>query len=168
MAVPWRQQVQHTAICPCSKSMPSFPARRATCCLGPVAVPNSPNIAKQLWRRGDQRYSQALVRASSDEEPLPPWARKEELQKLAGSQNELPFWAWLLLSGIVTIAAVGSISEYANKNSIFGVVAPDSPFYAPILGFFALTGIPTAGYLFIKAVKAANKASSLQDKVDGY
>lgn len=28
---------------------------------------------------------------------------------------------------------------------MFGVVQPDSPLWAPILGFFAITGIPTAG-----------------------
>lgn len=40
---------------------------------------------------------------------------------------------------------VGSIFEYLDGNAIFGVVAPDSPLWAPILGFFAFTGIPMAG-----------------------
>lgn len=40
---------------------------------------------------------------------------------------------------------VGSIFEYANKNAVFGVIQPDSPLWAPILGLFALTGLPMAG-----------------------
>lgn len=35
--------------------------------------------------------------------------------------------------------------EFANKNAIFGVVQPDNVLWAPILGLFALTGIPTSG-----------------------
>lgn len=49
---------------------------------------------------------------------------------------------------VVTSAAlyiqVGSIYEYANKNPVFGVLPADSGLYAPILGFFVLTGFPTA------------------------
>lgn len=37
--------------------------------------------------------------------------------------------------------------EFANKNAIFGVITPDSFLWAPILGLFALTGIPTSGML---------------------
>jgi hypothetical protein len=37
------------------------------------------------------------------------------------------------------------VFEYIDKNPIFGVVQPDSPLWAPILGLFAVTGIPTAG-----------------------
>lgn len=40
---------------------------------------------------------------------------------------------------------VGSIFEYVDGNAVFGVVQPDSPLWAPILGFFAFTGIPSAG-----------------------
>jgi len=40
---------------------------------------------------------------------------------------------------------VGSFFEFAEKNPIFGVIQPDSPLWAPILGLFAITGIPTAG-----------------------
>ena len=47
-------------------------------------------------------------------------------------------------------AQVGSIFEYANQRPVFDVIQPDSPLYAPILGFFALTGLPTAGFLFYK------------------
>ncbi len=44
-------------------------------------------------------------------------------------------------------AQVGSMFEFANKNAIFGVVQPDNFLWAPILGLFALTGIPTSGML---------------------
>jgi hypothetical protein len=40
---------------------------------------------------------------------------------------------------------VGSIFEFANRNAIFGALPPSSPFYAPILLTFALTGLPSAG-----------------------
>jgi hypothetical protein len=66
------------------------------------------------------------------------------------------------------ILQIGSIFEFFNKNPIFGVVPPDSPFYTPILGFFAITGLPTAGWLFIKAVTAANAVSDSMDKADGF
>lgn len=40
---------------------------------------------------------------------------------------------------------VGSVFEYANQRPIFDVIYPGSPLYTPILGFFAVTGLPTAG-----------------------
>ena len=42
-------------------------------------------------------------------------------------------------------AQVGSIYEYFNKNPIFGLLPPGNPLYAPILGFFAITGLPLSG-----------------------
>ena len=39
---------------------------------------------------------------------------------------------------------IGSIFEYTNKKPIFGVIFPDDALYTPILGFFAVTGLPTA------------------------
>lgn len=39
---------------------------------------------------------------------------------------------------------VGSIFEYFNQNPLFGVVQPDNPLWAPILGVFAVTGFPSA------------------------
>lgn len=35
--------------------------------------------------------------------------------------------------------------EYFDKNAVFGVIPPDSPLWAPVLGLFAFTGIPMAG-----------------------
>ena len=63
---------------------------------------------------------------------------------------------------------IGSIFEYANQHAIFDVIHPDSPLYTPILGFFALTGLPTAGFLFYRAVSAANAEAERLDKLDGY
>ena len=109
-----------------------------------------------------------------EEDELPPWARREELQKLqAADGQELPFGVYLIGSALVSIAAVstthvnqaepllmnpccssihciaylqvGSIFEWINKNPIFGVLPPSSALYTPILGFFAVTGFPTAG-----------------------
>lgn len=111
------------------------------------------------------------TQASGDEnkdEDEPIWVRREREREMAKQGNkELPFGVYLLLSSIVAIAAVGSIFEYTNKNPIFDVIYPDSPFYAPILGLFSFTGIPTAGFLFIKAVGAANAEAERMDKLDG-
>ena len=62
---------------------------------------------------------------------------------------------------------MGSCFEWANKNPIFGVVQPDSPLYTPILAVFALTGLPTAGFLFYKAISSANAAADRMDQADG-
>ena len=41
------------------------------------------------------------------QDTLPPWARKEELKKLAKTQGQdLPFFVYLLLSAITAIVAV--------------------------------------------------------------
>jgi hypothetical protein len=39
---------------------------------------------------------------------------------------------------------IGSIFEYVNQKPVFGVLNSDSIFYAPLLGFFAITGVPTS------------------------
>lgn len=87
---------------------------------------------------------------------------------------EIPFYVYLLASAITAIAAVtnffsffslsfhgsciinylmgslnlvlqiGSIFEYVNQKPVFGVLSSDSIFYAPLLGFFAITGVPTS------------------------
>ena len=114
-----------------------------------------------------------------DKEELPPWLRKEQLEKLRAAEESgsLPFAVYLLGSVLVSIAAVrrrgsvkmphwnqepivsihpreclhpgfvqvGSIFEIINKNPVFGVIQPDSPLWLPILGLFAVTGLPTAG-----------------------
>lgn len=93
--------------------------------------------------------------------------RERELMKKEGG-GDLPFAVYLLASAIVAIAAVGSIFEYANQKPIFDVIFPDSPLYTPILGLFALTGLPMSGFLFYKSVSAANKEAERMDKLDGY
>jgi len=37
-------------------------------------------------------------------------------------------------------------------------------FYAPLLGLFAFTGIPTSVFLWLKSIEAANKAAEEQDR----
>lgn len=64
--------------------------------------------------------------------------------------KDLPFGVYLLFSSFCAIAAIGSIFEYSAHNAIFGVIQPDNFLYTPILGFFAITGLPTAGFLFFK------------------
>uniref|UniRef100_A0A0D3G994 Uncharacterized protein n=1 Tax=Oryza barthii TaxID=65489 RepID=A0A0D3G994_9ORYZ len=87
---------------------------------------------------------------------------------LVAGAVELPFFAYLLASAITAIAAIGSIFEYANQRPVFGVVSPDSALYAPLLGFFVFTGIPTSGFLWFKAVQTANKEAEEQDRRDGF
>jgi vacuolar iron transporter family protein len=101
----------------------------------------------------------------------PVWVRREReaaADAASGTPRPLPFPVYLLSSAIVAIAAVGSIFEWANGNPIFGVVPPSSPLYTPILGVFALTGLPTSGVLFYKAISSANAEAERQDRLDGY
>lgn len=115
--------------------------------------------------------SQSNASASSTKEQIeePIWVRRERERELLKKEGgDLPFGVYLLASAIVAIAAVGSIFEYTNKNPIFDIIQADSPLYTPILGIFALTGLPTSGFLFYKAVSSANKEAERMDKLDGY
>ncbi|MEW5304177.1 MAG: hypothetical protein WDW36_006808 [Sanguina aurantia] len=107
-----------------------------------------------------------------DSEKLPPWARNEKERELAmnaaKSDFPIPFGLSLLLSAFVAIAAVGAVFVWVDKDPIFGVLYPDNFLWAPILGFLAFTGLPSAGFLFYKGVTGFNEASDLQDKLDGY
>lgn len=109
------------------------------------------------------------ARPGSDEPP--PWARDDggaggRAQGEPGAQ--VPFYAYLLASAVTAIAAIGSIYEYANQRPVFGVVSSDSALYAPLLGFFVFTGIPTSAFLWFRAVQTANKDAEEQDRRDGF
>ncbi|XP_020227835.1 uncharacterized protein LOC109809027 [Cajanus cajan] len=106
--------------------------------------------------------------AKPDSNEPPPWARDEPNNKNSQQGFEIPFYAYLLASAITAIAAVGSIFEYVNQRPVFGVLSSDSVFYAPLLGFFVFTGIPSSAFLWFKSVQAANKEAEEQDKRDGY
>ncbi|XP_057500610.1 uncharacterized protein LOC130784660 [Actinidia eriantha] len=106
------------------------------------------------------------ARPGSDEPP--PWARGESSQSESGQGFQVPFYVYLLASAITAIAAIGSVFEYVNQRPVFGVVNSDSIFYAPLLGFFAFTGIPTSAFLWFKSVQTANKEAEEQDRRDGY
>lgn len=109
--------------------------------------------------------------AKPDSDELPPWARKEGKGKTADPAEQafqIPFYVYLLSSAIVAIAAVGSMFEYVNQKPVFGLLNSDSVFYAPVLGFFALSGIPTSVFLWFKSIETANKAAEEQDRQDGY
>ncbi|XP_072997252.1 uncharacterized protein [Typha latifolia] len=105
--------------------------------------------------------------ARPDSDEPPPWAR-DEGNKKTESTIEIPFYAYLLASAVTAIAAIGSIFEYVNQRPVFGVLNSDSAFYAPLLGFFVFTGIPTSAFLWFKSVQAANKEAEEQDRRDGY
>ncbi|XP_059645307.1 uncharacterized protein LOC132286901 [Cornus florida] len=107
--------------------------------------------------------------ASPDSDEPPPWARDEASAQNSSQQGfEIPFYVYLLASAITAIAAIGSVFEYLNQRPVFGVLNSDSIFYAPLLGFFAFTGIPTSAFLWFKSVEAANKDAEEQDRRDGY
>lgn len=109
--------------------------------------------------------------AKPDSDELPPWARKEGKGQTADPAEQafqIPFYVYLLSSAIVAIAAVGSMFEYVNQKPVFGLLNSDSAFYAPVLGFFALSGIPTSVFLWFKSIETANKAAEEQDRQDGY
>ncbi|VAH20522.1 unnamed protein product [Triticum turgidum subsp. durum] len=122
--------------------------------------------AKSSGKKADEKVP-SWARPGSDEPP--PWARDEGgASGQEGDAVQVPFYAYLLASAVTAIAAIGSIFEYTNGRAVFGVVGTDSPLYAPILGFFAVTGIPTSGYLWYKAVQTANKDAEEQDRRDGF
>ncbi|KAA8547625.1 hypothetical protein F0562_004054 [Nyssa sinensis] len=106
--------------------------------------------------------------AKPDSDEPPPWARDEAGQNASEQTFEIPFFVYLLASAITAIAAIGSVFEYLNQRPVFGIVNPDSVFYAPLLGFFAFTGIPSSAFLWFKSVQAANKEAEEQDRRDGY
>jgi hypothetical protein len=54
------------------------------------------------------------------------------------------------------------------SSHVFPRAQPDSPLWAPILLFMAVTGYPTAGLLFKYGVDEFNAAAELQDRLDGY
>ncbi|XP_008786799.2 uncharacterized protein LOC103705013 [Phoenix dactylifera] len=106
--------------------------------------------------------------ARPDSDEPPPWARDEGNDSTSPQTIAIPFYVYLVASAVTAIAAVGSVFEYVNQKPVFGVLSSDSVFYAPLLGFFAFTGIPTSAFLWFKSVQAANKASEEQDRRDGY
>ncbi|KAL3720687.1 uncharacterized protein LOC104422872 [Eucalyptus grandis] len=106
--------------------------------------------------------------AKPDADEPPPWARNEGAQNASQQSFEVPFFVYLLASAVTAIAAVGSIFEYVNQRPVFGVLNSDSIFYAPLLGFFAFTGIPTSAFLWFKSVQVANKEAEEQDRRDGF
>jgi hypothetical protein len=52
--------------------------------------------------------------------------------------------AWLGIFCDEIAPQIGSIFEYTNQRPVFGIVGSDSALYAPLLGFFVFTGIPTS------------------------
>ncbi|PRQ47156.1 uncharacterized protein LOC133714985 [Rosa rugosa] len=106
--------------------------------------------------------------ARPDSEEPPPWAQSEGKKDDSKEGFEVPFYVYLLASAVTAIAAIGSVFEYVNDKPVFGVLNSDSIFYAPVLGFFAFTGIPTSAFLWFRSVQAANKEAEEQDKRDGY
>eukprot|EP00882_Tetradesmus_deserticola_P003442 GHRQ01003640.1.p1 GENE.GHRQ01003640.1~~GHRQ01003640.1.p1 ORF type:complete len:196 (+),score=44.04 GHRQ01003640.1:25-612(+) len=132
------------------------------------AVPKRVRVQAQ-----EDNSTQTGVTQQQQEQPAgeeqPIWVQREKMRQLESqAKPDLPWPLYLLLSSFVAIASVGSVFEYLDKNALFGVVQPDSPLWAPILGLFAITGLPTAGFLFFKGVNAANEAAERQDKMDGY
>ena len=166
------------------------PARAPVSSRRPAATPGDGNEVS-LWklcvRVLIERVDGPNKRKNTEPSPHPPtpqtpppttppkdepiWVRREREAAAAKSGDapaSLPFGVWLIASSLVAIAAVGSAFELSAGRPAFGVVAPDSPLYLPLLGGFAATGLPTAGWLFFKAVTTANEEAARQDRADGY
>lgn len=123
--------------------------------------------------------SKGSAKSSQSDEKIPSWARPESEEPPPWAQGEgkkddsqqgfeVPFYVYLLASTVTAIAAIGSVFEYVNEKPVFGVLNSDSIFYAPVLGFFVFTGIPTSAFLWFRSVQVANKEAEEQDKRDGY
>eukprot|EP00899_Mesostigma_viride_P010166 jgi/Mesvir1/19150/Mv01173-RA.1 len=98
-----------------------------------------------------------------------PWIKSEGGATGANpSSSGVPFYVYLLASGVVAIAAVGSVFEYLYKNPVFGVLGPDSPLYPLLLGWFVFTGFPLSAWLWIKSTEAYNAQADREDSEDGY
>ncbi|XP_050228519.1 uncharacterized protein LOC126677783 [Mercurialis annua] len=146
-----------------------------------AAAPDSPRKLAMHQRRRFQVLGATRDGSSSSEEESvpswakpgsdepPPWARSEPDPNSTNNPTlQLPYGVYLLASAITAIAAIGSIFEYTNQNPVFGILKSDSIFYAPLLGFFVFTGIPTSAFLWFKSVQVANKEAEEQDRRDGY
>lgn len=130
------------------------------------AEDDSPFTSQQDQQQQPSASSSTPPPPTTEEEPI--WVRREREREIVAKEGkDLPFGLYLLLSSFVAIAAIGSVFEYVNKNPVFDVIQPDNPLWAPILGLFAITGLPTSGYLFYKAVTSANKEAERMDKLDG-
>lgn len=89
-------------------------------------------------------------------------ARFEEQKK----EGKLPFWAYLVISGLMAILGVASLFEYSYKNPIFGVIQQSNFFYTPILGTFVVVSLPLSIYCFYLGVTAANELAESMDRID--
>lgn len=160
-----------------SNILPSL-GKHSLRCLGlkPVSIPF---VSRTRSRRLVVRSaSEGSAKSSRSDEKIPSWARPDSDEPPPWAQDtasggslstfEIPFYAYLLASAVTAIAAIGSVFEYVNQNPIFGVINADSVLYAPVLGFFAFTGIPTSAFLWYKSVQVANKEAEEQDRRDGY
>ncbi|KAG0593309.1 hypothetical protein M758_1G313600 [Ceratodon purpureus] len=168
----------HIAAAPSLLSSASTRRRSSVRCALGVPGTGTRSFGRRQWRVKSQSEKAPGSSKTEEGEPtpswakpgteeLPPWARNEAVAPVSDS-GDLPFPVYLIGSCLVAIAAVGSIFEYFNQNPLFGVVQPDNPLWAPILGVFAITGFPSAGFLFYKAISLANKASEEADRADGY
>ncbi|KAI3969659.1 hypothetical protein MKX01_020220 [Papaver californicum] len=108
------------------------------------------NKKKTLQRNSKSSESEEKIPswAKLDSEEPPPWAQRDGSSGSNGTSEtiEIPFYGYLLASTITAIAAIGSVFEYINQKPVFGLLNSDSIFYAPVLGFFAFTGVPTSNW----------------------
>mmetsp|Transcript_18932 Transcript_18932/g.56412 ORF Transcript_18932/g.56412 Transcript_18932/m.56412 type:complete len:178 (+) Transcript_18932:75-608(+) len=103
---------------------------------------------------------------SPQDEPI--WVRREREREAAKKDQGVPWALYLVASVLIAIAAVGCIFEYTDRNAFFGLIQPDSPLWAPVLITLAVTGFPSAGYMFYRGVTKFNEDMERQDRMDGY
>ncbi|CAN6341587.1 unnamed protein product, partial [Urochloa humidicola] len=118
-------------------------------------------IAGRCRRRRLAVLAAAGKKPGETEEQVPAWAKP-------GADEPPP---WERKGGAVQgqeAGQIGSIFEYTNQKPVFGIIGSDSALYAPLLGFFVFTGIPTSAFLWFKAVQTANREAEEQDRRDGF
>lgn len=154
-----------SSVCRCSSTKARPQARLARPLLGRRRPPTALAAAGKKPPGEAEEKVPAWARPGADEPP--PWERKGGAAKGQEDAAQVPFYAYLLASAVTAIAAIGSIFEYTNQRPVFGIVGSDSALYAPLLGFFVFTGIPTSAFLWFKAVQTANREAEEQDRRDG-
>eukprot|EP00469_Lotharella_globosa_P012844 CAMPEP_0167778366 /NCGR_PEP_ID=MMETSP0111_2-20121227/4213_1 /TAXON_ID=91324 /ORGANISM="Lotharella globosa, Strain CCCM811" /LENGTH=203 /DNA_ID=CAMNT_0007668661 /DNA_START=21 /DNA_END=632 /DNA_ORIENTATION=+ len=136
---------------------------------------SSKNIFQRIGARdtrcnshlGGRRVVFAEGMNSTESAPSPVAPPTLETRKIPISA-QIPFGFYLLGSGLVSIAAIGSFYEIAAKNPVFGVIPYGNPLWLPILAFFGITGLPSATWMFIQGVNGFNEWQAALDRMDGY
>ncbi|KAL6959775.1 hypothetical protein U1Q18_039930 [Sarracenia purpurea var. burkii] len=164
---PTPRSVNVSSLHPSLVSITKIPRNRMKSLTRSLIAPAATKGSRNPQSKEEEEEESVPSWAKPDSDEPPPWARDESGQNASQQKFQIPFYVYLVASAVTAIAAVGSVFEYVNQRPVFGVLGSDSIFYAPVLGFFAFTGIPTSAFLWFKSVQAANEDAEEQDRRDG-